>query len=99
MNMMKMIKEAAAMRSKISQMDKALKERVIEVENQGVTLKINAKNEFLDVKITPELLQQGKEKLEKNILVALKTATQRAQEIMAEEAKKITGGLNIPGLM
>ena len=33
------------------------------------------------------------------VLTALQMAIKRAQEVMAEEAKKLTGGVKIPGLM
>ncbi|OGS35299.1 MAG: hypothetical protein A2293_15745 [Elusimicrobia bacterium RIFOXYB2_FULL_49_7] len=99
MDMFKMIKEAAAMKSKLSQMEKDLKNRIIDVETKGVKIKINAKAEILEIKLPQEILKQDVERTEKDILAALQQASKKSHEIMMEEAKKITGGMNIPGLM
>ena len=98
MDMFKMIKEAAAMKSKLSQMEKDLKNRIIDVETKGVKIKINAKVEILEIKLPQEILKQDVERTEKDILAALQQASKKSHEIMMEEAKKITGGMNIPGL-
>lgn len=99
MDMFKMIKEAAALRGKLSQMDKALKEKMIDVSVNGVSIRINAKSEIVDLKLTPEMLKQNHGKIEKDILAAISQAIKRSHDVMTEEAKKLTGGMNIPGLM
>jgi DNA-binding protein YbaB len=99
MDMMKMMKEAMAMRSRLAEMDKQLKDRVIETELDGVKVVTNAKSEIRDIKISPEVFKQPHEKAEKAVLAALQSAVKRSQEVMAEEAKKLTGGVKIPGLM
>ncbi|MFC1501525.1 YbaB/EbfC family nucleoid-associated protein [Elusimicrobiota bacterium] len=96
MDMFKMMKEAAAMKSKLSSMDKELKNNIIEVDSNGIKIKINAKGEILDIKLSPETLNQEKEKAEKAILTAIQTAAKKSQSVMAQEAKKITGGMNLP---
>jgi hypothetical protein len=98
MDMFKMIKEAAAMKSRLNQMEKLLRARLIEVEVNGVKVKMNGKGELLDFKLSPEAVKQDTAKLEKNILNAVQQGIKKSQEVMAEEAKKITGGLSIPGL-
>lgn len=99
MEMFKMLKEAAAMRSKLGALDKKMRSVVFEVESAGVTIKMNAKSEALNVTISPELLKQDQTKIERAILSAIQQAIKKSHEMMAEEAKAITGGLNIPGLM
>lgn len=99
MDMFKMIKEAAAMRSKLSEMDKTLKAKIIEINLNGVTVKVNAKGDVVDFKLASESLKDDIGKLEKNILRAFQDAIKQSHDVMAEEAKKITGGMNIPGLM
>ncbi len=99
MDMFKMLKEAAAMKSKLSDMEKSLKKHVIDVETSGVKVQINAKSELLDIKISPELMKQDVSKVEKSVLSAVQQAIKKSHDVMAEEAKKITGGMNIPGLM
>jgi DNA-binding protein YbaB len=99
MDMFKMIKEAAAMRSKLSEMEKTLKAKIIEVSSNGVTVKINAKGDVVDFKLSPDVQKDDLARLEKNILWAIQEALKKSHAVMAEEAKKITGGMNIPGLM
>jgi DNA-binding protein YbaB len=99
MEMFKMIKEAAAMRSKLSEMEKRLKDNIMEVEYNGIKVKVNAKSDIIDVKIAPEVLKMDVSKIEKSILSAFQQAVKKSQDVMAEEAKKLTGGLKIPGLM
>jgi len=99
MDMFKMMKEAMAMKSKLAEMDRLLKDRILDVELNGVKVSINAKSEIKDIKISPEVFKLQHEKAEKAVLVALQAAVKKAQEVMAEEAKKLTGGVKIPGLM
>jgi DNA-binding protein YbaB len=99
MDMFKMMKEAAAMRSRLSEMDKTLKATLIDVEDRGIKVTINAKSELMDLKLSPEVLQRNQEKIEKDLLSVLQQAIKKSQEVMGEQAKKITGGLKIPGLM
>ncbi|MDR1926454.1 MAG: YbaB/EbfC family nucleoid-associated protein [Endomicrobium sp.] len=98
MELFKMAKEAMAMRSKINEMDKKLKAHIIDVEYKGVKIRINAKNEFLSLNIPQDLLNEKKENIEKVILGAFEEACKKAQGVMSEEAKRITGGMKIPGL-
>lgn len=99
MDMFKMAKEAMAMRSRFTEMDKQLKSMIIEVESGGVKVSVNAKSEVLDLKISPEVLKQDHSKIEKTVLSAVQSAVKKSQEVMAQEAKKLTGGMKIPGLM
>jgi DNA-binding protein YbaB len=99
MDMFKMIKEAAAMKSKLAEMERVLKEKVIEIEESGIKVKINAKSEVLDIKISQEVLKQSAEKIEKDLLRVLQNAAKEAHGLMMQEAKAITGGMKIPGLM
>ncbi|MBN1824353.1 MAG: YbaB/EbfC family nucleoid-associated protein [Endomicrobiales bacterium] len=98
MDMFKMMKEAAAMRSRLTELDKELRGRIIEVSESGVDVKINGKSEITDVRISDEAFNAGREKVEKRVLEAVQRAVKKSQEMMAEEAKKLTGGMKVPGL-
>jgi DNA-binding protein YbaB len=100
MELFKMAKEAIAMRSKLSDMEKKLKAKIIDVEYKGIKIQVNAKNEFLNLNIPEDLLKEKKEKIEKLILAAFEEAGKKAQDAMAAEAKTLTGngGVKIPGL-
>lgn len=99
MDMFKMLKEAAAMRSKLSEMDKKMRALEFEVESGGVTIRMNAKSEALGISFAPDLLKQDQAKVERAVLGAIQNAVKKSHDLMAEEAKSITGGMKIPGLM
>ncbi|MCX5777805.1 MAG: YbaB/EbfC family nucleoid-associated protein [Elusimicrobia bacterium] len=99
MDMLKMLKEAAAMRSKLGEMEKKMKSIIFETQSGGVTITMNAKSEALSVTIAPELLKKNLPEVEKAVLGAIQQAVKKSHDLMAEEAKTITGGLKIPGLM
>jgi len=98
MELFKAAKEAMSMRSKVNEMDKKLKSLVLDAEYKGVKIKVNAKNEFLSLEMPEDLLKEKKERIEKIVLEAFSAASKKAQDIMAEEAKKLTDGMKIPGL-
>jgi DNA-binding protein YbaB len=99
MELFKMAKEAMSMRSKVSEMDKKLKAYIIDIDYKGIKIQVNAKSEFLSLNIPEDLLkEEKKEKIEKNVLAAFEEARKKAQAVMAEESKKIMGGMKIPGL-
>ena len=90
MDLFKAAKEAMAMRSKLSEMDEKLKAQVIDAECDGVKIKINAKSEFLSIEIPEELLKGKKQEIEKVVLKAVQNASEKAQNVMIEETKKLT---------
>ncbi|WP_413853948.1 YbaB/EbfC family nucleoid-associated protein [Candidatus Ruminimicrobium bovinum] len=98
MELFKMAKEAMSMRSKLKEMEKVLKAKVVDVEYKGVKIKINAKSEILDLKLPEDVLSKSVKDVEKLVLSAFQEAISRSQKEMAEESKKMMGGLNIPGL-
>ncbi|BAG14113.1 nucleoid-associated protein, YbaB/EbfC family [Endomicrobiia bacterium] len=98
MELFKMAKEAINMRSKMKDIDNRLRDLVMDLEYKGIKIKVNAKNEFLSLNIPEYLLKEKKEKVEKLILSAFAEACKKAQNVMTEEVKKLTGGMKIPGL-
>jgi len=98
MELFKSLKETMNARSKFNGMDKKLKAKIIDFEHNGVKIKMNAKNEFLELSLPEQLLSSNKEKIEKTVLDAFQKASEKAQKIMAEEAKANLAGLKIPGL-
>jgi DNA-binding protein YbaB len=97
MELFKMAKEAMSMRSKISEIDKKLKSKIIDIEHKGIKIKLNAKNELLNLSISEDLLKKEKNKIEKSILSAFEEARKKVQNSMAEEAKNLTEKIKIPG--
>ena len=98
MDFLKMIKDMSSMKKKAKDMEKELRNQKFEVSISGVSIIANAKQEILDIKITPQLYAEGPKEIEKNLLKGLKEVSNKSQIIMASETKKIMGDLNIPGL-
>lgn len=98
MELFKMAKEAMSMKSKLKEMEKTLKAKVIDVNYKGILIKMNAKNEIVDFKLPEDIMQKSVKDIEKLILSAFQEAIKKSQDAMAEESKKLMGGMNFPGL-
>lgn len=98
MELFKMAKEAMSMRSKVKEMEKILKSKVVDIEYKGVKISMNAKNEIVSLKLPEDFNKNSVKDMEKIMFSAIEEAIKEAQKAMAEESKKLMGGMNIPGL-
>ncbi|MDD3699344.1 MAG: YbaB/EbfC family nucleoid-associated protein [Atribacterota bacterium] len=101
-NWKNLMKEAQKMQAKIAKMQEELKEKTVEASSGGGMVKVvcNGQQEIVDIEIEPELLEEKDvEMLQDLVLAAVNEALRRSREIAEEEMGKITGGLNLPGLM
>ena len=65
-----------------------------------VTATVNGKQQLLAIKIEKQVLEAGDvEMLQDLIVAAVNEALRKSQEMMTQELNKITGGLNIPGML
>ncbi len=100
-NMNQMIKQAKKMQEQMAKMQEELQEKIVEASAGGgaITAKVNGKQEVLEIKIKPEVVDpEDVEMLEDLILAVINEAIKQSQEMVSGEMSKITGGLNIPGL-
>lgn len=100
-NMNKMMKQAQKMQKQMADLQAELEEREVEATAGGGMIKVVAtgKQELKSVEINPEALDPDDvELLQDMILAAVNEALRKAQEMTQEEMKKITGGMNIPGM-
>jgi DNA-binding YbaB/EbfC family protein len=101
-NMSNMMKQAQKLQSKIFRVQEEMAEKMVEGSAGGgmVTVVANGKQEIVSVKIDPEVVNRDDvEMLEDLVTAATNDALKRAQQMVSEEIGKITGGMNIPGLM
>lgn len=98
MELFKMAKEAMSMRSKVKEMEKALKSKIVDIDYKGIKISMNAKNEIVSLKLPEDFNQKSVKDMEKVMFSAIQEAIKEAQKAMAEESKKLMGGMNIPGL-
>tara|TARA_B100000745_G_C20025956_1_gene349037 strand:+ start:82 stop:405 length:324 start_codon:yes stop_codon:yes gene_type:complete len=103
-NMSKLLKQAQEMQQQIEEVQGQLSDMIVEAESGGgmVTVKVNGKQEVLEVNIDPEAMAEDREMLEDLIISALNKALSKAQTDSQEKMNSVTGGLmsglKIPGM-
>jgi len=94
-----LMKQAQQMQQKMMKLQEEVAQRTLDASVGGgmVTVTVNGKSEVLRIKIDPQIVDDI-EMLEDTIVAGVNEALRKAQEMMAEEMSKLTGGLKIPGL-
>ena len=98
---MNMIKQAQKMQQNMLKMQEELESREFTASVGGgvVTAVVNGKGALLSVIISPDAVDPDDvEMLQDLIVAAVNEATRAAEEASANEMKKLTGGLSIPGM-
>ncbi|MBF0499031.1 MAG: YbaB/EbfC family nucleoid-associated protein [Candidatus Riflebacteria bacterium] len=101
-NMQGLMKQAQKMQEKIAQAQEELKTRTVEASVGGgvVTVIVTGGQEIQKITISPEVVDpKDIETLQDLVLSAVNAGMKKSQEMVQEEMGKITGGLNIPGMM
>jgi DNA-binding YbaB/EbfC family protein len=98
-DMMGLMKQAAQLQSKMQEMQAELDR--IEVEGTAgggmVTVKLTAKGELKGVKVDDSLMKaEEKEILEDLLVAAHADGRRKAETVMQEKMKSLTGGLPLP---
>ncbi len=96
------LKQAQQMHAKIAQLQEEMAGKTVEASSGGgmVNVVINGKQEILSIRVDSEVVnREDIEMLQDLIVAAVNEAIRKSQEMMTEEMKKITGGLNIPGMI
>ena len=96
------LKQAQALQSKLAEIQAEAERRTVEATVGGgmVTAVVNGKLQLLSIRIEPQVLSSGdREMLQDLVVAAVNEAIRKAQQVMAEEMSKVTGGLKIPGVM
>jgi DNA-binding YbaB/EbfC family protein len=97
-----LLKQAQQMHTKITELQEEMAGKTVEVSSGGgmVSIVMNGKQEVLSIRIDPEVVNREEiDMLQDLIAAAMNEAIRKSHEMMAEEMKKITGGLAIPGLL
>jgi DNA-binding YbaB/EbfC family protein len=101
-NMGQMMKQAQKLQSKMVKLQEELAEKTIETTSGGGMIKVvaNGKQQIVSIQIEKEVVDpEDIEMLQDLILAAVNDALSKSQEMVSSEMGKLTGGLNIPGLM
>jgi DNA-binding YbaB/EbfC family protein len=97
-NMMKQIQK---MQQEMEKIQEELANKTVEGTAGGGMVKViaNGKQEILEIKIDPEVVNKDDvEMLQDLIVAAVNQAREKAQELANEEMSRLTGGLKIPGM-
>lgn len=96
------LKQAQQMQAKMLKLQEELATRTVEASAGGgmVTAVVNGKHELVSLKIEKDVVNADDvEMLQDLIVAAVNEAVRKAVEMAQAEMSKLTGGLNLPGLM
>lgn len=100
-NMANIMKQAQAMQAQMAKLqEEAATQTVTGTAGGGVvTVTANGAMEIVHILIDPEALKSGDaEMLQDVVMAASNDALKKARQMMADQMKSVTGGMNIPGL-
>jgi DNA-binding YbaB/EbfC family protein len=98
----KMMKQAQQLQSKMLKLQEEMADKTVETTSGGGMVKVvaNGRQQVLSIQIEKEVVDPDDvEMLQDLILAAITDALIKSQEMATQEMSKLTGGLNIPGLM
>ncbi len=101
-NMGKMMKQAQQLQNKMEKLQEEMATKTIEASAGGGMVKAvaNGRQQIVSVSIEKEVVDpEDVEMLQDLIVAAINDALSQAQQMVNEEMNKLTGGMNIPGLM
>ncbi len=100
-NLGNVMKQAQAMQERLAKVQAEVATKTVQASSGGgmVSVVANGGLEIVSVKIDPEVVKSNDtEMLQDLVVAATNEALRKAREMVAEEMKGVTGGLQIPGL-
>jgi len=100
-NMAGLLKQAQAMQAQMAKVQEQAASKTVTGTAGGgsVTVTANGAMELVKIVIDPEVVKGGDADMVQDLmLAATNDALRKARDMMANEMKSLTGGLNIPGL-
>jgi len=97
-----LMKQAQQLQSKMLKLQEELGEKTVETSSGGgmVNVVANGKQQIVSIQIEKEVVDPDDvDMLEDLVLAAVNDALAKAQEMVSEKMGKLTGGMNIPGMM
>jgi nucleoid-associated protein EbfC len=100
-NMANLMKQAQAMQAQMAKLQEEAATKTVTGTAGGgmVSVTANGGMEIVSVVVNPEAVKSGDvDMLQDLVLAAANDALKKARQMMADEMKSVTGGMNIPGL-
>lgn len=97
-----MMKQAQKLQTQMLRLQEEMVDKTVETTAGGGMIKViaNGRQQILSIQIEKEVVNPDDvEMLQDLMLAAVNDALQKSQEMVSAEMGKLTGGLNIPGLM
>jgi DNA-binding YbaB/EbfC family protein len=97
-----MMKQAQKLQARMLKMQEELAEKTVESAVGGGMIKVvaNGRQQIVSIRIEKEVVNPDDvDMLQDLILAAVNDALTKSQEMVSSEMGKLTGGLNLPGLM
>ncbi len=97
-----MMKQAQKLQAGMVKLQEELALKTVEATSGGGMIKVlaNGKQQITSISIEKEVVDPDDvEMLQDLILAAVNDALSKSQEMVSQEMSKLTGGMNIPGLM
>jgi DNA-binding YbaB/EbfC family protein len=101
MDMSEIMRKAQDFQQKMSQMQNELAGRTVTASVGGgmVSVTINGKIELLSIQIDKEVINPEDQAMLQDLVVsAVNEGIKKAQDMAQSEMRKLTGGINIPGM-
>ena len=98
-NMGNMMKQAQKMQKEMMKLQEEIEQRTVEASSGGgaVKVEISGKKDIKSISIQAEVVDpEDVEMLEDLIMAAINEAIRKADEMVANEMSRLTGGLNLP---
>jgi DNA-binding YbaB/EbfC family protein len=95
------VKQAQELQERLSQLQEQTAAHTVEASAGGgmVTAVVSGRLEVVSLRIDQQVLKSGDaEMIQDLVIAAVNQGIRKAQEAVAEEMKKVTGGLKIPGI-
>lgn len=100
-NMANLVKQAQAMQAQMAKLQEEAATKTVTGTAGGgmVSVTANGGMEIVSVVINPEAVKSGDvDMVQDLVLAASNDALKKARQMMADQMKSVTGGMNIPGL-
>ncbi len=100
-SMLEMVRQARDLQKKMKKVEKRVgkTELTASAGDGAVTVVVNGKLQVRRLSLDPELVARGNVRaIEVLVVQAVNAAIRKAQDLMAEEMKQVTGGMSLPGL-
>ena len=97
-----MMKQAQKLQAQMLKLQEEMAAKTVETSAGGGMVKVvaNGKQQIISIQIEKEVVDpEDIEMLQDLVLSAVNEALTKSQEMVAAEMSKLTGGLNIPGIM